>query len=768
MRPLLISALTLTLAAPLPAHAQSGIYGQAPLRVAAPPPQDLDLRDAPIADLVPRDPRDPAQVEAARIAWGPRVAPVKELPALRLVLPTGEGRVPLLLAAAQALRAQSPEQKLFVAFDAAAQPVLDEAAWGAVDGGALMPADLGQDPAQWRGRLEQAMNTFPGRPWTLWCPSDPGALASLLMGDGGRLVVPSGGPTEALLAKVPAGYSDVEGGLGDLTLRNAATRSSLRWRFVDGAWVPAELPKGRTEVAVNDRAAYDVGALLARLRAFQLRSRAAARTLQMDVEVDLRLQSPRGEDQELGFRFKGFERAGEPLELLQKAVLFNGVKAKLDGEIQLPVVESRTSLALPGLLSLNERYRYEDGGAAGPGRRRLRFAPVDKDPLLYSGELLVEEATGRVLQEIRERSRLPGTVREERVILDYGELTPGLWRPVKVHSFERWMGPRGLFQVQRGFSFKDAVADGPDFEARRAEARGSKATMLVETPQGTRYFTRQEDGTRKIEEKPKTSGRALAGILLFDPGLPLPVVPAGGLALFNFDAFGKGIQTDAIIAGIFNTASAAAPHLPLGFDATATATALLLKVDERPVKNGRLAEQDAVSHAFGHVHFTLGHDLGLGFRLEGGGEMQYDRYGEPRDDKYATPGFAPPPSGWTREATAAGSWLFRGFQLRAYTGWGRRPDGTYGTAADPQAIPDEGRYRLWGGSMSLSRELTDHLWFKGEVDFDGGTGFDRFKALQVGGGFGGGGVPGIRSNALTADRLSTAKVGLSLPPTAGF
>ncbi len=54
------------------------------------------------------------------------------------------------------------------------------------------------------------------------------------------------------------------------------------------------------------------------------------------------------------------------------------------------------------------------------------------------------------------------------------------------------------------------------------------------------------------------------------------------------------------------------------------------------------------------------------------------------------------------------------------------------------------------------------------MSFDGGESFDRFKAIPVGGGFGDAGVPGIRSNALTADRVTTARLGLSLPPTAGL
>ena len=67
----------------------------------------------------------------------------------------------------------------------------------------------------------------------------------------------------------------------------------------------------------------------------------------------------------------------------------------------------------------------------------MRFESVDADPLMYEGDLEVEEATGRILVERRERANLPGTVKSEREILTYGEAAPGLWRPVSVQTFER-------------------------------------------------------------------------------------------------------------------------------------------------------------------------------------------------------------------------------------------------------------------------------------------------------------------------------------------
>ena len=347
--------------------------------------------------------------------------------------------------------------------------------------------------------------------------------------------------------------------------------------------------------------------------------------------------------------------------------------------------------------------------------------------------------------------------------LTYGELD-GQWRTREVRTFERWLSAQGgVVQVQRRFTFREPKANAAGFAEAREAARTSRDTMLKQTPDGVRYFTRQGDGTRKVEERPKSNGRALAALVLMDPGLKPPVFPAGGFAYFDFNAFQRDIQVNALVAGVFNTASMAIPRLPLGLDASVRASALLIKSDERPVKDGKLQDKDAVGHQFGRFGFGLGRDLGSGFRLETQAILDYDRYGRPRDDAYETPGYVLPPSGWTREGRVTGSWMAHGFQVRAFQGWGHRPEGAFGAPGAVTPIPEAGRFTRWGGGMGQSVELAPRTWLKLEAGLEGGHGFDRFNALSVGGGFGGGAVSGIRSNALDADRIWNAEASLAFP-----
>ncbi len=750
---LVISFITGAVAAPL-------LHAQAPIQVGTSEPMFLDLRDADVRTLVPMDTRDPAQNEAANKAWLTRIENFHNVASVRILLPRTGQRVPLLLAASQALRAQDPDIKLFVAFDPEASSMVDETAWGAVDGGVLVSTDLGGNPGLWRELLAKAQESFPGRSWFLWLPTDPGALTSTLLGDGGRIIVPGGGPAARLAASLPPGFTEVEGGNGDLMLRKHGGHEAKRWRFINGEWIPAELPKERTEVAVSAADSYDVGTLLAKMRAEQLRSRAAQLNLVARLDVDLHMQGSRSMGVDLGFTFKYFERAGEAPELLQEQVRFNGVTANLKGEIQLPIVESRTSLAAPVALSLTERYRYRDGGPAGPNRRIIRFDPVDNDVTLFHGELDVDETTGRVLEERSERFNLPGTVKSEQRTLTYGGAAPGVWRILKTQTFERWVSSGGVAQVQRKLVLTNLNINiaGPDFDAAREAARHSEQTMLRESPEGIRYFTRQADGTRKMEEKPRTAGRAIAGVIVVDPGLKPPVLPLAGLVYYDFNAFDRGIQINALTALLFNTAAVVVPRLPGGFGLNLDSQALLYPAGERPVVNGALSSKDEVARRFATLNLNLGHDLGKGFRFEAMTLFEYDRYSETKDDAAKTPGYVLPPSGITKELRGELGWLYRGLQVQGFYGKGQRPEGTYGTPEDPQSVPDNGRFTRWGGNVGYDHQLKNGLWLHGSGGVLGGKGFDRFKALSLNGI-----VSGIRSNSITADRIAYARLGAVLP-----
>jgi len=513
-------------------------------------------------------------------------------------------------------------------------------------------------------------------------------------------VAPAGGPSALLAAQLPEGFTQVEGGLGDLTLRQRGGEAR-RWLFEAGQWSPAP-PADRHQVGVAAQGSYDVGALLARVRARSLADLAQARSRSGKLEISLHLQAEQGPGSDLGFGFRFFEAAGEAEELLQEEIRFNGVKARLHPGLQLPIVESRASLAPPAALSLTERYRYQDGGPGGAGQRRIRFEPVDGNPLLFTGELLVDEAGGRILEEQSSRSGLPGMVKSERRVLSYGEAGAGTWRMVRARSFERWLLSGSVAQVQRTLAYSEFQTNAPGFEQARQQARQSDATMMRQTVEGVRYFNKQADGTRKVEDTVKSSGRAIGAVVLVDPALSPPVAPLGGLAYFNFNAIGRGVQSNALTAILFNQARITVPRALGGFDLSADSTSLLLPATERPVQDGRLQPQQGVGRKFGTLNLLLGHDLGAGFRFEGSARLQEDVYCQPLQTEYRSPGFVLPPSGLTRELRGELYWQHAGLQLGGYYGRGRRPEGVYG-------LPENFIYNVGGDKPFLRRLVSTFL-----------------------------------------------------------
>jgi hypothetical protein len=271
-----------------------------------------------------------------------------------------------------------------------------------------------------------------------------------------------------------------------------------------------------------------------------------------------------------------------------------------------------------------------------------------------------------------------------------------------------------------------------------------------------------------VEEKVKTSGRAMAGLLLFDPALPTYIVPLPALVYFDFNAFNRGVQVNLLTAILFNQIQVTVPHVLGGFDASASSTSLFVAGTERPFIDGRLQDQQGVGRRYGNLNLTLGHDLGADFRFDGSARFEEDVYSQPTEQSYRTPGFTYPDSGLTRELRGELSWLHAGFQLAGYFGQGLTPDGVFGPPGALQDVPDRGRFQRWGARTGYDAQLGSGAWLHGEVGWAGGQNFDRFNALNIGGIGGDVRIAGLRGNAVTADRLGYAKAGVVLPSGPGM
>jgi hypothetical protein len=395
---------------------------------------------------------------------------------------------------------------------------------------------------------------------------------------------------------------------------------------------------------------------------------------------------------------------------------------------------------------------------------------VDGDRTLPTGELVVEEASGRILRQESHRSLLPGTVRSEDLDIEYEEVLPDVNLPVRSTSYERWISSRAdMTQVQRRLTYRNLKVNQEGFDLRREQARQADTFMLRETPDGVRYFVKQADGTRVTDPNPRTRSRASAIGALFVPGLAGGFYPMGGYVLADNNLDNRGISYSAAILVVANMVQATLPHVLDGFDLSVSHLSILLPEPLLPVSHGQVEKEDAVGQMFGNLKTTLSHDLGMGFRLGLEERLQYDVYrtschldGQELVD-YATPGYLAPPDGMTSETRAHLGWQKHGFQLQTFYGRGERPTGTYGTAEAPQAVPDLGRFSRWGGSAGYDLSLGRGAYFHTEAAALSGDGFDRFKALDLSDA-GASLVAGFSPYVLTSDRAAYGKVAFVLPP----
>ena len=747
------------------------------LKIGLAVPPVLDLRVADLLALVPQNALDEAEAEAVRQAWIAVIHEYKDENAIRVRLPNEEGRTALMLAANQALKAQNPFIKIYLSFDEDAPPNWDESFWGAFDGGTIVQENLPSQPWLWMPILEKAQGQLPARPWTIWCPVDPGAELGQLAGSGAILVVPNGGSAAALAISIPDGVFEVEGSRGRLSVRpktghtGQTTEEALHWEFRDSVWQLSVPEKTNETVVITGKTDYDVAALLSKVRATQLRDSSALTTQESQLNISIHTQSIRnasgrgggaGIGGEFGYIFHSFEIAGEPEELLQEQVLLNGVRANILGKFQLPIIESKRSISPPVVLNLTENFRYSDGGPEGFGKRWIRFTPRSGGSDVFSGQILVDESTGRILEERSERSGLPGIVKAEKRRLIYGEPAPGYWRVIDVQSFEQWAMAGGVMQVQRELSYSNFKINQDDFLTNRQASRASNRAMLRQTEDGMRYLTRDEDGNRHIQEKQPSFVRMLGMAVLADPEMQFPVVPGAALAFFDYDAFGKGIQYAVLPMGVYNMGTISVPNLPLGFDLGAQATTRLMPSTNRPAEDGKLLDKDGVSHQSGQMRLSLGRSMQYGFRVRLDGFTQYTRYSEAKNEKYRTPDFIIPPSGLTSSLTGNLTWMYRGFHIRGSYGEGVRPNGFYGPPEDVRPIANEGNFKRWGGAAAYDYRLRHKAWIHGEVGMERGTGGDRFMSVASLR------APGIRSNAVTSDLVQHASLGYVHPASQLF
>lgn len=264
-----------------------------------------------------------------------------------------------------------------------------------------------------------------------------------------------------------------------------------------------------------------------------------------------------------------FWERGGALEWEQRDYYINGNKVSWKSFPRLPLIQPEKVVTLPLDLTLDKTYTYRLRGEERVDGRPtwvLEFGPTDPTPgaPLYRGRIFID-------QETWER---------RKVALVQSGLAPPVISNEEIDRYRTVRGPRGgdysmfsridgqqvwnlagrSFVVQRELVFREIEINPPReaFERARDEAYASRNQMLRDTDRGFRYLDRTKDGERVVQENVATR-QLLAGVGAFDNASQDRALVVPALNYFDFDLFGRGIQTNVFFAGVFANATLSKP-----------------------------------------------------------------------------------------------------------------------------------------------------------------------------------------------------------------
>ena len=325
-------------------------------------------------------------------------------------------------------------------------------------------------------------------------------------------------------------------------------------------------------------------------------------------------------------------------EMEQRDVRVNGVAYAADasGVPRLPLLEAERTTAVPLSLALDESYRYRlDGRERVLGRDCyvVAYEPERPSRGLPRGRAWIDSAGFAVVRLEARRSglRAPIVTSEQRDELEPVPLGGDtVWLPHRTVVREMYEGAGHRTPLDRVLSFTRHEPNPVDFAGRLAAARGSRAVMLRETPDGVEYLRRgpaagAAGAAERVPGGRATRVRAVAAGVLVDPGISHPL-PFAGLSYSDFDFLGTGGQVDGFFGGLFGRLAWAVPALfGSSWRAEGTASAVLVSYNDRAFRAGIERYEEGLRQRPAHASIGAARPLFAGVRMRVGYEVSYTR-----------------------------------------------------------------------------------------------------------------------------------------------
>jgi hypothetical protein len=328
--------------------------------------------------------------------------------------------------------------------------------------------------------------------------------------------------------------------------------------------------------------------------------------------------------------------------------------------------------------------------------------------------------------------------------------------------------------VQRELDFTEFRINPPaeEFESRRSSAYVSDNQMLRDTAEGFRYLDRQSDGTRVVKETVNPSQLFVAAGVFKDNSVDT-VVPLAGVNYFNYDLWGKNLQTNVFFAGVFAFANLTDPTLFGGkMDAAAEAVLQAIKTENKvfvgddEVLVARIENRGQTFTGRVGIPFGKFFKINLIANLSVVGYYQNDDAEKERESLGLN--FVLPPD---HEVLTGGAQLVydrKGYSVQVRGSWSNRSswrlwgvqDAATGEILNPDYDPSQKSFARWRAGIAKEWYLPKFQKIRGNASYLDGRDLDRFSRYQFSF-FGGTRLNGFAGTGVRFDRGAIVRAGYS-------
>jgi hypothetical protein len=465
---------------------------------------------------------------------------------------------------------------------------------------------------------------------------------------------------------------------------------------------------------------------------------------------------------DVAFEGPFFFRRKQGFDWVWQNLYINGVRWKDKKLPEIPLIQPEKAATLPLEINFTKDYTYSLRGRETIEGRDcwvVDFEPVEIRPNLWQGTVWVDRA---IYARVRTRAlqvALEGEVISNEETMTFSPVDengqPAPWATSSFFLPLRNVGQQILSvlntptQLERETTLTAIRLNTTDYEASRASALASDATMVRDTAGGMKYLVKNEQGERVVQEKQDTKKVFLLGGTFYDESLDYPL-PLAGVNYLDLDFRGKGNQLNIFFAGVLLTANYAEPRLfGSKWDAGVNVFGFFLPTTDEIYRGGEdPVDAEQIDSSNARVAFFLGRPLGNFVKLDFNYIASFRKFEEADD---TDPSFVLPEDTLTHTFQTELTYTRAGWRANAQASINQRSEWSFwGLPGNDEFDPEQEDYLRWKASLAKTWWFPKFMQFSAQVEYMGGQDLDRFSKFDFGV-FGDSNVAGYPSGLVRAE-----------------